>query len=172
MIHIIIMIEDSSIMIDNLVTMIVVVRHQDPSAMINIEIVLVHSMMINSSIVVIILAHSMINSIEITLVHSVINVIVPFTIINNHITIKIDHPDPLFLIITETLRVMTMKTWEVTQLQSMKKMTGWITPMIQCQNAKIPGKIHDVTQEVVVEDLEMIQGVLGKDIFTLFKTMK
>merc|ERR1712020_86005 len=127
--------------------------------MIKIEIVLL-SMMINSSIVVIILAHSMINSIEITLVHLVINVIVPFTIINNHITIKIDHPDPLFLIITETLRVMTMKTWKVTQLQSMKKMTGWITPMIQCQNAKIPGKIHDVTQEVVVEDLEMIQGVL------------
>merc|ERR1719510_128693 len=117
------MIEDSSIMIDNPVTMIVVVRHQDPSAM-------------------------------------VINEIVPFTIINNHITIKIDHPDPLFLIITEILRVMTMKTWEVTQLQSMKKMTGWITPMIQCRNAKIPGKIHDVTQEVVVEDLEMIQGVL------------
>merc|ERR1719433_403788 len=88
-------------------------------------------MMINSSIVVIILAHSM---------------------------IKIDHPDPLFLMITEILRVMTMKTWEVTQLQSMKKMTGWITPMIQCQNAKIPGKIRDVTQEVVVADLEMILG--------------
>ena len=50
----------------------------------------------------------------------------------------------------------------------MKKMTGWITPMIQCQNnEKIQEKIHAKgTQGVVLEVPEMTQGVLGK-IFTL-----
>jgi hypothetical protein len=174
------MIEDhSSIMIaiDNLVTIMIGVEvHQEevPSvvAMINEINVLLPSMIM--IVVVIIPAHSLINIVIILVVHSMINVIVllHFTIndhliiILDHITIKIDPEDQApSLIITEIfhlLRVMTMKTWEVTQLQLMKKMTGWITPMIQCQNnEKIQGKIHAKgTQGVVPEDPEMTQGVL------------
>ena len=143
-------------MIDNLVMMIVVVHN--PS-MINV-IDLRMAMMINN---IVIILNIMIN--EIILPHSMINVIVlhRFTIndhqILDHITIKIDPADPFLIIEIFHLQVMIMKTWVVTQLQSMKKTIGW-TPMIQCQNAKIQEKIHDGTQEVEV-DPEMTQGILG-----------
>merc|ERR1712241_313762 len=102
-------------MIDNLVMMIVVVHN--PS-MINV-IDLHMAMMINN---IVIILNIMINEI---IPHSLINVIVlhRFTIndhqILDHITIKIDPADPF--LITEIFhhQVMIMKTWVVTQLQSM-----------------------------------------------------